>query len=79
MRQNAYLVFNPIMVESYAALFSCMAVVQASDYALSSWLKLDDCPWLDTPWFNYCFSLSLAYSVGIYSHGPSSLFHHNSV
>ena len=31
MRQTARLVFNPIMVESFAALFSCTAVVQASD------------------------------------------------
>ena len=31
MRQTACLVFNPIMVEDYAALFSCTAVVQASD------------------------------------------------
>ena len=30
MRQTACLMFNPIMVESYAALFSCTAVVQAS-------------------------------------------------
>ena len=30
MRQTACLVFNPILVESYAALFSCTAVVQAS-------------------------------------------------
>ena len=29
MRQTAWLVFNPIMVEGYAALFSCTAVVQA--------------------------------------------------
>ena len=26
---TACLVFNPIMVDDYAALFSCMAVVQA--------------------------------------------------
>ena len=31
MRQTACLVFNPIMVEGYAALFTCTAVVQASD------------------------------------------------
>ena len=31
MRQAACLVFNPIMVEACAALFSCTAVVQASD------------------------------------------------
>ena len=29
MRQTGCLVFNPIMVEGYAALFSCTAVVQA--------------------------------------------------
>ena len=29
MRQTANLVFNPIMVEGYAALFSCTAVIQA--------------------------------------------------
>ena len=32
----ACLVFNPIMVESYAALFSCTAVVQASDSMTAS-------------------------------------------
>ena len=31
MRQTACLVFNPIIVEGYAALLSCTAVVQASD------------------------------------------------
>ena len=31
MRQTACLVFNPIMAEGYAVLFSCTAVVQASD------------------------------------------------
>ena len=31
MRQTACLVFNPIMVDDYAALFSCTAVVQAWD------------------------------------------------
>ena len=29
MGQTAYLVYNPIMVEGYAALLSCTAVVQA--------------------------------------------------
>ena len=29
MRQTVYLVFNPIMVENYAALFSCKAVFKA--------------------------------------------------
>ena len=36
MRQTACLVFNPIMVEGYAALFSCTVVVQASDSMTAS-------------------------------------------
>ena len=36
MRQTACLVFNPIMVEGYAVLFSCTAVVQASDSRTAS-------------------------------------------
>ena len=36
MRQTACLVFNPIMVEGYAALFSRTAVVQASDSMTAS-------------------------------------------
>ena len=34
--QTACLVFNPIMIEGYVALFSCMAVVQASDSMTAS-------------------------------------------
>ena len=36
MRQTACLVFYPIMVEGYVALFSCTAVVQASDSMTAS-------------------------------------------
>ena len=36
MRQTACLVFNPNMVEGYAALFSCTAVIQASDSMTAS-------------------------------------------
>ena len=36
MRQTACLVFNPIMIEGYAALFSCTVVVQASDSMTAS-------------------------------------------
>ena len=36
IRQTACLVFNPIMVEGYAALFCCTAVVQASDSMTAS-------------------------------------------
>ena len=32
MRQSACLVFNPIMVDNYAALFNCTPVGRASDY-----------------------------------------------
>ena len=36
MWQTACLVFNPITVEGYAALFSCTVVVQASDSMTAS-------------------------------------------
>ena len=36
IRQTACLVFNPIMVEGYAALFSCTAVDQASESTTAS-------------------------------------------
>ena len=36
MRQTACLVFNPIIAEGYATLFSCTAVVQASDSITAS-------------------------------------------
>ena len=36
MRQTAYLDSNTIMVEGYAALFSCTAVVQASVSMMAS-------------------------------------------
>ena len=39
MRQTVCLVFNPIMFEGYAALFSCTAVVQASDSMTASMLS----------------------------------------
>ena len=39
MQQTACLVFNPIMIESYAALLSCTAVVQASDSMTASTLS----------------------------------------
>ena len=39
MRQAACLVLSPIRVEVYAALFSCMAVVQAIDSMTASMLS----------------------------------------
>ena len=40
----------------------------------NSWLKLDDCLWLDPPWFNLWFSLALARSVGILAMSPLHCF-----
>ena len=40
MRQTACLVFNPVMVGGYAALFSCTAVVQALDSMTASMWSL---------------------------------------
>ena len=66
MRQTSCLVFNPIMVERYAALFSYTAVVHGLilNDGFDVKLNLDDCNWLDQPWFNQWFSLALARSVG---------------
>ena len=36
MRQSACLVFNPIMVDNYAAFFSCTPVGRASDSMMAS-------------------------------------------
>ena len=35
MRQSACLVFNPIMVDNYAAFFNCTPVGRASDYMMA--------------------------------------------
>ena len=62
MRQTACLILYQFMVKRYAALFSCTAVVQASNSmkALNTWLKLDDIRGLTSG-----FLLTLARSVGI--------------
>ena len=36
MRQSACLVFNPIMVDNYAAFFNCTPVGRASDSMMAS-------------------------------------------
>ena len=70
-RQTACLVLNPIMVEGYAdslvarQWFRPQTQWRLRCEALNSWLKLDDCLWLDPPWFNQWFSLALACSVDI--------------
>ena len=43
----------------------------------SSCLKLDDRLLVHPAWFNKWFPLALAYSDVIFSHEPSSLFHHS--
>ena len=65
MRQTACLVVNPIIVDGYASLFNSTTAVRASDSMMI-------CLWLGTPWFNYGFSFTLAYST--ISHEYSSLF-----
>ena len=45
MRQTACLVFNPIMVDDYAALFSCTTVVQAWDSMTAFDVKLEMVGW----------------------------------
>ena len=75
MQYTACLVFNPIMVECYGALFSCLQGggsglrlnkgFDVTCEALNSWLKLDDCLWLDPPCFNKWFSLALARSTSV--------------
>ena len=64
MRQTACLILNPFMVESYAALFSCTAVVKTSNSmkALNTWLKLDD---IRHGGLTSGFLLTMARSVGI--------------
>ena len=74
MRQTACLVFNPFMVEGYAALFSCGGSGRLRCEARNSWLKPDDCLWLDPPWFNQSFSLALARSVNILAMSPLHCF-----
>ena len=65
------------MIDSYAALLSCMAVVQASDsmtaltYVVGSGLMSV----LDPSWFNKWFSLAVSYSGYVVSHEPSLFFH----
>ena len=80
MRQTAYLVVNPIIVDGYASLFNCTTAVQASDSMtafrknLTSGLGLDNmiCLWLGPPFSSYWFSFTQAYSR--ISHEYSSLF-----
>ena len=42
--------------------------------ARNSWLKPDDCLWLDPSWFNYWFALAQARSVGILAMSPLHCF-----
>ena len=78
MWQTACLVLNPIIVDSYASLFSCTTAVRTQIQlrplrkTLTSGLGLDDMSVAWPPWFNYWFSFTLAYSR--ISHEYSSLF-----
>ena len=52
MRQSACLVFNPIMVDNYAAFFNCKSVGRASDSMMASCLLLGPLG------SNWCFSFA---------------------
>ena len=66
MRQSAYLVFNPIMVDNYAAFFNCTPVGRASDSMMAPTLSYsfklvgagDSCLLLGPPGSNWCFSFA---------------------
>ena len=78
MRQTTCLVVNTIIVDGCASLFNCTTAIRASDNSglfVKLWpvgWGLTICLWLGSPWFNYWFSFTLAYS-GI-GRGCSSLF-----
>ena len=65
MRQSACLVFNPIMVDNYAAFFNCTPLGRASDYdgpdlklfILVGWAGAS-CLLLGPPGSNWCFSFA---------------------
>ena len=76
MRQSSCLVFNPIMVDNYAAFFNCTPVGRASDSMLVPDLKLfigagASCLLLGPPGSNWCFSSApelVSYSAPRYLH-----------
>ena len=62
MRQSACLVFNPIMVDNYAAFFNCTPMGRASDSMMAR-LKAIHFSWLGPeligpPGSNWCFSFA---------------------
>ena len=73
MRQSACLVFNPIMVDNYAALFNCTPVGRASDSMMAR-LKAIHFSWLGPELLVCC--LAHRGSTGVFSFAPgfSKLF-----
>ena len=59
MRQSAYLVFNPIMVDNYANFSNCMKMGRASDSMMAPVIKLFILVSLDRSF------LSVAWPTGI--------------
>ena len=69
-RQSACLVFNPIMVDSYAAFFNCTPVGRASDYDgpnvklfILVGLTGASCLLPGSPGFKLCFSFAPGFSI----------------
>ena len=81
MRQSACLVFNPVMVNNYAAFFNYTLMGRASDYDgpdLKLFIKLvgagASCLLLGPPGFNWCF---FGFSVNFSVLRGSLLIHHD--
>ena len=62
MRQSACLVFNPIMVDNYAAFFNCTPVGRASDSMMAAQMK---------------FNVAECHSMRVTRHLPSNQIHFN--
>ena len=78
LRQSACLVYNPVIVDNYAAFFNRTPVGRASDSMMASTLKLFNLVgWgflslLGPTGFNWCFSFAPDFSKLFGAQGPPS-------
>ena len=68
MRQSACLVFNPIMVDNYAAFFNCTPVGRASDSMMAPTFKVIHFSWLGPELLVCC--LAHRGPTGVFSFAP---------